>query len=272
MARLRIRWDDDRAAAEAARMIRGYDPVELALRLERLVQRGTERKYFRFRGSRFYGGSAVGDVVGCNLRCVFCWTGRPRDDPRVGFFVDAPEAARRLLGIARREKHRVLRLSAGEPTVGFDHLLALLDSLARRVRGEVFVLETNGIILGYDYSKARRLAEYSDILHVRVSLKACNESWFTLLTGAAGEYWRLQLRALENLKKTGVSFHFSIFAAYGSAECWGNVLRLISDRVGEELLDKMEVEALVLYPTVERRLKAFRSLFDLVPRPDMVYR
>lgn len=35
-----------------------------------------ERPYYRFRGGKWYKGIATSDVVGCNLRCKFCWSWR----------------------------------------------------------------------------------------------------------------------------------------------------------------------------------------------------
>jgi uncharacterized Fe-S cluster-containing radical SAM superfamily protein len=51
-----------------------FNPFELGERVSEKVCRGNERMYYRFRGGRFYGGVATADAVGCNLRCVFCWS------------------------------------------------------------------------------------------------------------------------------------------------------------------------------------------------------
>ena len=48
-----------------------YDPVAHAAEVEKLVVRGSKRKYYRFRGARFYGGIATADCVGCCLKCAF---------------------------------------------------------------------------------------------------------------------------------------------------------------------------------------------------------
>ncbi|MDH5771048.1 MAG: hypothetical protein OEZ25_07170, partial [Candidatus Bathyarchaeota archaeon] len=58
-----------------------FNPVELAHRTDKIVTRGTLRKYYRFRSAPFYGGISTADCVGCALRCVFCWSGFPRDHP-----------------------------------------------------------------------------------------------------------------------------------------------------------------------------------------------
>ncbi|RLF22604.1 MAG: molybdenum cofactor biosynthesis protein MoaA, partial [Thermoprotei archaeon] len=59
-----------------------FDALKLSEAIEKIVVRGVERKYYRLvRGGRWYGGIATADCCGCNLRCVFCWSGAPRDHP-----------------------------------------------------------------------------------------------------------------------------------------------------------------------------------------------
>jgi uncharacterized Fe-S cluster-containing radical SAM superfamily protein len=258
--------DEPEEVVRLYRRIRGFDPLRITRLLEPMVSRGTRRKYFRFRYSRFYGGSAVGDVVGCNLRCAFCWTGRPRDDPRLGFWVDAAEAARRLARLGRRSG--LARLSAGEPTLGWEHLVALLDEIARRYPWLGFILETNGIVLGAEPERARLLAEHPARPFVRVSVKACSSLWFRVLTGAREEGLALQLRAIENLYRAGARLRVAVFAAFGSKKCWANLLAEIGRRTSDEVVAHVEVEPLVLYPTTERRLR----LLGLRPtNPELVY-
>ncbi len=260
----------DEQARNIASQIRGYDPVELGKRIEKIVQNNGKRKYFRFRGSRFYGGSAVGDVVGCNLRCAFCWTGRARDDLSVGFFVEAEDAAKKLTSIAHTWGYRVLRLSAGEPTIGWQHLLRLLEFLESQPYERLFILETNGIMLGAYPGRINDLSEFERV-HVRVSLKACNPEWFKVLTGAEKKSFWLPIRAIEELYSHGVSFHFSIFVAFGSKECWEGLLEEIARRTSSTVVSEVEVEALVLYPSSARRLRVLEK-YGIKPNPKYVYR
>jgi uncharacterized Fe-S cluster-containing radical SAM superfamily protein len=51
-----------------------YDPVKIAELTGKTVCENNQRKYYHFRPSRFYGGIATADCVGCCLRCVFCWS------------------------------------------------------------------------------------------------------------------------------------------------------------------------------------------------------
>ena len=52
-----------------------YDPLELSKKTENIVTNKNMKKYYRFRPTKFYGGISTADVVGCNLRCKFCWSG-----------------------------------------------------------------------------------------------------------------------------------------------------------------------------------------------------
>jgi len=240
---------------ELAQHIRGFDPVRVSEHLERFVEKGGLRKYFRFRFSRFYGGSAVGDVVGCNLRCAFCWTGRPRDDLRAGFWVSPEEAARRLLGLSRGAAP--LRLSAGEPTLGWRHLVGLLDSLYEQGgRGALFILETNGVLIGAYPDRAKLLASHPLKPVVRVSVKACSPEWFKVLTGANEYGLVLQVKAIEELYRQGARLRVAVFAAFGEKTCWASFLEELAAKTSEEIVRNVEVEPLVLYPTALRRLKA----------------
>lgn len=182
-----------------------YDPIELLRLTEEKVCRGEARKYTDFYCVGVYGGISTGYLVGCCLRCVFCWVDPSRDFPdRYGRFCSAEEAAARLTANARKRRVAKLRISGGEPTLGRDHLLGLLDHVEGH--GFAFILETNGIPLGYDASYAQALSRYRDV-HVRVSLKAGNAPGFEARTGARGEYWELPFRAIEHLMAADVSFH-----------------------------------------------------------------
>jgi uncharacterized Fe-S cluster-containing radical SAM superfamily protein len=143
------------------------DPLALARETAALVSEGGRRKYYRVRAARFYGGIATADCVGCNLRCLFCWawevTTRPAE---VGELLSARQVADRLLAIARRKHLGRLRLSGNEPTLAREHLLELLRLLPQEEL--LFILETNGILIGADPSYAAELARFPN-LYVRTS-------------------------------------------------------------------------------------------------------
>jgi len=249
-----------------------YDPVKSHRAIEKLVVREggshQERKYYRFRIDRWYGGIVTGDCVGCGLFCKFCWVSdkvryRVRN---VGNFYRPIEVAERLLELSRRSGLRQLRLSGGEPTIGKDHLLALLSELAGA--GISFILETNGILIGWDEDYARQLAKY-DFLHVRVSLKGCSETEFSMLTGADPEGFKLQLRALENLSKFGAECHPAVMISFSSKESFQSLVKRLK-KINPSLADEVEVEELILYPHVIERLKRYSLRYSTGYPPDKV--
>jgi len=182
-----------------------FDPLWLAQETEKIVGQGDARKYTDFYCTGVYGGISTGYTVGCCLRCIFCWVDFARDYPeRHGGFYSAAEAAKRLMGNARRRRLSRLRISGGEPTLCREHLLGVLEHLTGK--GFEFILETNGIPLGADPDYARELARY-DFVHVRVSIKAGDAAGFQARTGARGEFWELPFQAVEHLRAAGVSFH-----------------------------------------------------------------
>lgn len=232
----------------------GYDPVELSNRIEKIVVSGDRRKYYRLgRPGRFYGGSCAADCVGCNLSCVFCWSNMPRIRPDiVGKFYSPEEVFDSLMRCARSGGHRVIRVSGNEPTIGREHLIRLLDLVERSSDDVVFVLETNGILIGYDPGYARELAGYSK-LHVRVSLKACDEEGFHRLTGAVPESFRYQLSALENLMTHGVSTHPAVMISFCTEEELRKLVRRLAE-IDPSLPASLEPEIVTLYPHVRKRL------------------
>lgn len=235
-------------------MVGLFNPIEYAKKLERLVVRGDQRKYYRVaRGGRWYGGIATADVVGCQLKCVFCWSNVPRDNPAgVGRFYTPSQVFKALDSVASRRGYRQIRLSGNEPTLGREHLLHLLD-LVEEAKRYVFILETNGLLIGQDPSYARDLSKYSCV-HVRVSLKGASPEEFSRLTGAAPEGFELQLRALENLVANEVPCHPAVmlsFSSKASVEGLRQRLRRIHPMLDEEF----EEEYVFLYPHVVERLR-----------------
>ncbi|MCQ1537082.1 hypothetical protein FTO70_15660 [Methanosarcina sp. KYL-1] len=121
-----------------------YDLLELAMVTEKIVTRegpeGQERKYTGFYSVLAYGGVATGFAAGCCLRCFYCWSNWSGDFPeKQGEFYSPGEAASRLFraaeeGLVRYKRLRKsipqvnkLRISGSEPTIGKEHLLAVLE-------------------------------------------------------------------------------------------------------------------------------------------------
>ena len=181
-----------------------FDPLQLAMETEKLCMKGSSRKYTNFYCTGVYGGISTGYLVGCCLRCVFCWVSFSRDFPyKYGEFLTPDEVLEKLLSNARTAKVKKLRVSGGEPTLGKTHLLRLLDLVEET--DYFFVLETNGILLGKEPEYVRALKKYRN-LYVRVSIKAGTPEGFERRTGGKGEFYELPYLAVETLKKEGLYF------------------------------------------------------------------
>ncbi len=229
-----------------------YDPVLLSKSIQRLVISGSQRKYYRFRGGRWYGGIATADCVGCNLRCVFCWGSYARDNPaRKGRFYTPSQVFRRLDKIARKRRYRFLRISGNEPTISRDHLLSLLEFI--EYTNYTFILETNGILIGYDKTYAKALSKFRN-LHVRVSIKGATPEEFSKLTGAIPEAFELQLQSLRNLLDYGVSVHPAVMLSFSSRKGIDYLVTRLND-VDREMVEELEEEYVFLYPHVVEQLR-----------------
>lgn len=227
-----------------------FDPIELAEKTRRDVCRDLSRKYYRFRPARFYGGIATADCVGCCLRCVFCWSWKVVSTPKTsGQFYSPEDVARRLTSIAKKKRLKKMRISGNEPTICREHLIKVLENIDESY---LFILETNGILIGSDESYAEDLSRFSN-LFVRVSLKgACGEE-FSRLTGAVPKGFDLQLKALENLVRHGVDCHPACMISFSSPENLDALRRRL--KAIHPYFGDFEAEELIPYPHVVERLK-----------------
>jgi len=201
-----------------------FDPAELAKETEKILCKGDARKYTDFYATGVYGGIATGYTCGCCLRCVFCWVDWSRDFPeRYGHFYSAEEAFGRLKDAARRFNVRKLRISGAEPTLGKEHLLGLLAHVESS-EFDLFILETNGILLGADRDYVKDLSRF---------------------------------KAIRNLLDSGVSFHVAAMSAdpriMGEKEREALILKLAD--IDPELALKLEEEVVDPYKTTLARLE-----------------
>ncbi|MBS7622194.1 radical SAM protein [Candidatus Bathyarchaeota archaeon] len=234
-----------------------YDPVERHLTLERLLTKldgeVVARKYWRFRPDRWYGGVATADCVGCGLACKFCWVKSDvlYNPAGTGSFHKPCDVASKLKSIAISKGYRQARLSGGEPTISKSHLTQLLRELDS-FQPLDFILETNGILLGHSREYASELSEFN-FLHVRVSLKGCDEAEFRNLTGASPIGFKLQIDALRNLVDEGVSCHPAVMRSFSSPESFQHLKERLSE-IAPELAGCLEVEEVIMYPRVAERM------------------
>jgi uncharacterized Fe-S cluster-containing radical SAM superfamily protein len=223
-----------------------YDPIELTKKIEKIVANQNLKKYYRFRATRFYSGIATADTVGCNLRCKFCWSSKSVwNSTNVGSFYSPENIADELEKIANKKNYKQVRISGGEPTIGKSHLIELLNVISSDL---LFILETNGILLGADKSYVEELSKFKN-LHVRVCLKGSNPKEFSFLTGAEKGF-ELQLKALEFLRDEKLRFNIALVSIEKNK-------KELFDRLLEMGLGSIMVEdeAIILYPLVKKRLE-----------------
>lgn len=242
-----------------------YDPIKLAEAIEKIVVENDKRKYYRFRPGQWYGGIASSDCVGCNLKCIFCWGWRARDNSeKFGKFYFAQQVFDRLDAIAKKFGYSQIRVSGNEPTIGKNHLFDLLGMVDQT--NCKFILETNGILI--DESYAKKLSEFK-CLHVRVSLKGTNEEEFAKLTGAKPEGFGLQLKALKNLLDAGAECHPAVMLSFSPKE---NFSKLIDRLKGIDERLEVEEEYVFLYPAVAKKLQAARLKTFVAYEPNKIPR
>lgn len=157
----------------------------------------------------------------------------------------------KLKSIAKKKNFHQVRISGNEPTLGKSHLLSVIEKVEDSELD--FILETNGILIGNDYSYARELAKF-DNLHVRVSLKGCDPNQFSELTGADSSGFDLQLQCLRNLSEAKGDFHASVMGEFSSQKQFINLRKKLGE-IDPSLARTLELEGLKLYPHVKRRLK-----------------
>ncbi len=242
-------------------MSSGYDPIARALKVRELVCRveGSveSRLYYRFRADRWYGGIATGDVIGCNLSCVFCWSWRFKDNPGLGRPYKPGEVVERVVSIARSRGFTRVRLSGGEPTICRGHLLEVARLLEDY--NVEFIVETNGLLLGYDRSYAREIAGFDNVV-VRVSFKGVSASEFHRLTGANPAFYELQFKALENLIEAGLEPGVRVYPAAMIGFSSDDGIRAFIERLSKihpSLVD-VDWEYVIMYPHVRERLEMFK--------------
>ncbi len=265
----------------------GYDPVLVGDKLEPLVAPRIHgrlmRWFYRFRVDRWYGGIVTGDIVGCNLRCGFCWAYRYAWKARGRFLLGVEEAAERIRGLARRGRRgkrvRLARLSGGEPSIGIDYLVALAEALTSEGLG--FVVETNGVLIGARHDYASKLAKLAGSgVEVRVSVKGTSPEEFHRLTLAKPEAWYLQVRALENLVEAGLEPGEEVYPAVmlsfspSPEKAFTRFKRLVA-AIDRGLAEALEPEYVILYPHVEelmrrRGLRPFKAYRPGEVPPELV--
>jgi len=231
-----------------------FDALQRSEDAERLVMRGEERLYHKFRAAPYYGGIATADAVGCSFLCAYCWNyGRNEDPARFGRFLSPEHVADNLLEIARRRSFSLFRVTGSEPILGeasFDHLLKVIKLILNAEARSSFVLETNGLMLGHKRELAQRLD--SSRISVRVAVKGVNPESFEKITGAGRESFGYPILALKTLKELGVKAWPALMEDLFSRP----QIEELKKTLGENgIHSELELESLEGYPFVIENLE-----------------
>ncbi len=227
------------------------EPLKYAEEIKSVILKQSSRKYYRLvRTGRWYGGIATADCCGCNLKCVFCWSNKPRDNPeKIGSFYAPDYVAENLIKCAKENNYRYVRISGNEPTLSKEHLISVISMIDRTKL--IFILETNGTLLDVDFVKD--LTVFRN-LHVRVSLKGTTPEEFSMLTLAKPETFDLILDNLQNLVNARIRFNLAVMLSFSPDK---NIIQLKErlKKIFHKIIDDFEEEYIFLYPHVAERLK-----------------
>ena len=228
--------------------MRLFNPAERAKEIEKIVMKGESRKYYRFRYFRYYGGIVTADTVGCNLLCAYCWNYFKNLRPeKYGKFYTPEEVAEKLVRISRKKNVNLFRISGAESVLGkksMEHLVRVIELV-----GSEFILETNGVILGY-------VPELADLLKdldvaVRITIKGWDERSYEMITGAEGKYFRYQIAALGGLIKRKIVAWPAVMSDVFGEEG----VRELREKLKGIEVERIEFEYLERYPFVMQNLR-----------------
>lgn len=231
-----------------------FDPIEHSAKIEKIVMSGSKRRYHRFRAAPYYGGIATADALGCNLLCAYCWNYfRNLHPDRSGRFYSPKEVAGNLLRIAQKKHFHLYRMTGSEPILGeasLEHFAEIHRLVAEGDPQCRFVLETNGLMLGYEPGFIKRLNPAG--LMVRVAIKGVDGNSFEKITGAKGEFLKYQIEAVKLLEEAGIDTWPALMGDLFSdpeIKKLQNLLKL------QGISAELEIERLEKYPYVMEQLR-----------------
>lgn len=192
--------------------------------------------YKRFRPTAFYdgvfpNGTYTADCQGCPWSCAGCWSAYGWKNVEPKFELTGVQVAEKLIKALPRNGQTMARLSGGEITMYWDHLLELLDTFFERTRGSRLVVpgvtglagepfgvmvETSGSLLTPE--RIRELEERyvldSRRLVLYIGMKATSPGRLQALTGlappAAQKAFRRQVTAIKTLTEECKQLNFGV--------------------------------------------------------------
>lgn len=147
------------------------------------------------------------DVVGCMLRCEFCWSPASRCEDMYETIVeyDHKRVYNETIKSVLFPNKTFIRFTGGEPTLYWDELVDAFGMLAndKKMSGVPILIQTNGVLIGKGDVDLNVLAsEPTKNLRFffELSLKGTNPNEFEILTTKDRSLYYLQLTAYDNFK------------------------------------------------------------------------
>lgn len=222
-----------------------FDPVQRARDVEKIVMQGDKRRYYRFRYQAKWWAPVVADSVGCCLGCAYCWN-HTRNQAMKGTFMDASEVAVKMDAIGYMHDSGAYRTGGCEPILGEASLNHFIELLHQCRGANKFLLESNGMMLGYHPEWIDMLLPFRDILKYRVSAKADSPEMFERISGADRRYFGVPFEGLRYAQRLGFDCELAYMPEFSDPR----KLKKNAKWNGE-----MDGENLKLYPGVKDRLE-----------------
>lgn len=221
-----------------------FDPIKRAKDIESIVMRGDKRSYYRVRFAERFDCPVTVDSVGCCLSCAYCWNGIRNEQMKLGKFYSPAEIAGKAIELAVQHKRWDVRVSGCEAILGeasTRHFSAFIQALkdAKKERGKKklnVLLETNGIMLGYDKHLVELLVEHQDCLYVRVAIKGTDPNMFEKLSGAKKSALKYQVRALDYCYDLGISNWPAIMSTFMDVQDAEKLTHCVAEDIDQEKL------------------------------------
>lgn len=150
------------------------------------------------------------DVIGCNLKCQFCWSpaSRPLETKEPSINKSADEVYEDTQSAIIQPEHTFIRFTGGEPTL---YSQELFDILLRYDKNKTLcqipiIIQTNGLLIGKGQVNINllNLLDKQKILF-ELSFKGTNEREFNILTGLDPVQYIHQINAYERIKELSIS-------------------------------------------------------------------
>jgi uncharacterized Fe-S cluster-containing radical SAM superfamily protein len=236
-----------------------FDPVDHSREVEQIVMRGNARKYYRFRHADFYGpnGIITADGLGCNLLCAYCWNFIKNVDPETAKslgYLTPKQVVDKLERLGKKKSCNLFRISGSEPFLGEASTLHISSILKSMPSDSDFIIESNGLMLGYNPDLIN-LLEGLDNLLIRIAVKGSDPLTWQRLTGALGSFQPYQIAAIKALRAKGLRVSVALMAKF-----------VDKHKLGLGFGEDFDIEDLSYYGGTKSRLIE-RGLIDKPTKP-----